>query len=304
MTTRNYSSKLIRGLVVCAALLMVSMPMMAQFTNCSGGVLCNPGAATAVGGPGNPGYNFMVQSPGNTVTNFALYTNSTNACYTTFVNQGGGAYFGVENAAGNGILNQGALPYALVFQASGFTSAVQFSTAGTARLTVLPSGNVGIGTNNPTAKLDVVGDVNVSGNIAAKYQDVAEWVPSKETLVAGTVVVLDPAQINHVMSSSTAYDTTVAGVVSNQPGVLLGEPAKGSAKIATTGRVKVRVDATASPIRVGDLLVTSAKRGVAMRSTELDLGGIKIHRPGTIIGKALEPLAKGEAEILVLLSMQ
>jgi hypothetical protein len=74
--------------------------------------------------------------------------------------------------------------------------------------------------------------------------------------------------------------------------------------VATTGRVRVRVDATRVPIRVGDLLVTSDKEGVAMRSMPVDLGGTPIHRPGTLIGKALEPLASGTGEILVLLSLQ
>jgi hypothetical protein len=41
-----------------------------------------------------------------------------------------------------------------------------------------------------------------------------------------------------------------------------------------------------------------------MKSVPVDLGGISIHRPGTIIGKALEPLASGVGEILVLLSLQ
>jgi hypothetical protein len=74
--------------------------------------------------------------------------------------------------------------------------------------------------------------------------------------------------------------------------------------VATTGRVRVKVDATNAPIRVGDLLVTSDKEGIAMRSKPLDLGGTPIHRPGTLIGKALEPLDKGVGEILVLLSLQ
>ncbi|HEX7708903.1 MAG TPA: hypothetical protein VF701_20775, partial [Thermoanaerobaculia bacterium] len=73
---------------------------------------------------------------------------------------------------------------------------------------------------------------------------------------------------------------------------------------ATFGRVKVRVDATKGAIRPGDLLVTSDEPGTAMRSQEIDLGGMKIHRPGTIIGKALEPLEGGRGEILVLLSLQ
>ena len=85
---------------------------------------------------------------------------------------------------------------------------------------------------------------------------------------------------------------------------MLGEAGDDKVKVATTGRVKVRVDATASPIRIGDLLVTSGKEGTAMRSEAVSIGGIEIHRPGTLIGKALEPLAEGEGEILVLLSLQ
>ena len=58
------------------------------------------------------------------------------------------------------------------------------------------------------------------------------------------------------------------------------------------------------PIEIGDLLVTSTREGYAMKSMPLDIGGVRIHRPGTLIGKALEPLAGGASEILVLLSMQ
>ena len=166
------------------------------------------------------------------------------------------------------------------------------------------AGNVGIGTTSPNAKLHVAGDVVADGNIAAKYQDLAEWVPATEDLEPGTVVVLHPTLSNHILASTRAYDTTVAGVVSSQPGIILGESGASKEQIATTGRVKVRVDATAGPIRIGDLLVSSDKSGTAMKSQPLDLGGVAIHRPGTVIGKALEPLESGVGEILVLLSLQ
>ena len=153
-------------------------------------------------------------------------------------------------------------------------------------------------------RLDDSGNLTVTGNIAAKYQDVAEWVQSSQELVAGTVVVLDQTKSNQVIASSQAYDTRVAGVISSQPGITLGEKGESKVLVATTGRVKVKVDASAGPIRVGDLLVTSDKEGVAKKSEPLNLGGVQIHRPGTLIGKALEPLAKGTGEILVLLSLQ
>ncbi|SRR6266496_2727328 len=144
-------------------------------------------------------------------------------------------------------------------------------------MTILNSGYVGIGTTTPGAKLDVNGSINVSGNINAKFQDVAEWVPSSEKLPTGTVVVLDSTKSNQVVASTVSYDTRVAGVISEQPGIALGE--KGESKVP--GRVRVKVDATRGQIHIGDLLVTSDVPGVAMKSEPVNLGGVQIHRPGT-----------------------
>jgi hypothetical protein len=169
---------------------------------------------------------------------------------------------------------------------------------------VRTSGAVGIGTLTPQATLDVAGNVTVSGNIAAKYQDVAEWVSTDESLNSGTLVVLSREKTNSVRQSTSSYDTSVAGVVTDRPGILLGEAGTSKTKVATTGRVKLHADASAGAIAIGDLLVTSDKPGYAMRSNPVDIGGVSIHRPGTIIGKALEPLKSGEGDILVLLTLQ
>src|SRR5205085_11879838 len=94
------------------------------------------------------------------------------------------------------------------------------------RMLITPAGNVGIGTTAPQSLLDVAGNINATGNItggniAATYQDVAEWVDARQALAAGTVVSLDTTRRNGVMASTRPYDTHVAGVVSAHPGVLL-----------------------------------------------------------------------------------
>ena len=118
------------------------------------------------------------------------------------------------------------------------------------------------------------------------------------------MVVLNPNTNDAVIPSGREYYSTVAGVVSAQPGLTLGIHAEGKEAIATTGRVKVRVDARKSPIKIGDLLVTSDVAGTAMRSEPIEIRGRRFHQPGTIIGKALEPLEGGISEIMVLLSLQ
>ena len=41
-----------------------------------------------------------------------------------------------------------------------------------------------------------------------------------------------------------------------------------------------------------------------MVSQAVEVAGVQMHRPGTVIGKALQPLDRGTGEILVLLSLQ
>src|SRR5207302_9233249 len=109
---------------------------------------------------------------------------------------------------------------------------IDFMSGSIARMTVDPSGNIGVGTKTPVAMLHVAGNIQVDGNIAAKYQGVAEWVKSAEDLPGATVVIIDPREPNLVTISNNAYDTRVAGVESLKPGLLLGEGGERETNVA------------------------------------------------------------------------
>ena len=76
------------------------------------------------------------------------------------------------------------------------------------------------------------------------------------------------------------------------------------AKSVTRQVVRVKADAIYGSIKAGDLLTTSATKGHAMKAYSVNLGGVEIYRPGTIIGKAMEPLNSGTGLIEVFVTLQ
>jgi hypothetical protein len=211
----------------------------------------------------------------------------------------------------NGFTFDGGSSGGLSIAASHSAGAIRFyAGSNNERMRIANDGRIGIGTSNPQALLHVAGaarvagDMTVDGNIAAKYQDVAEWVEASEPLVPGTVVVVDPERDNVVTRSKKAYASSVVGAVSPQPGLILGEAGPNKVLVAQSGRVRVKVDARYGAIKRGDLLVTSPRAGYAMKSKPVRVGEAVVHRPGTVLGKALESMPKGEGEILVLITLQ
>jgi hypothetical protein len=254
---------------------------------------------------GRIGVGTTTPQAGIDIANGPIRVNSNGVAVSGFIdglNMGTWDMFGYPLSGGNYIAIGG-------YRASQWDS-LAFFTSGSEKIRVDTSGNVGIGITTPTAKLHVVGtayvtgNVTVDGNIGAKYQDVAEWVETGEKLEDGTVVIVAPDAIDSVVPSPGAYDTRVAGAVSRQPGLILGVAGESKSLIAQSGRVKVKVDASFGAIKAGDLLVTSPTPGHAMLSKPIKVGGQKMHRPGTLVGKALEGLANGKGEILVLLTLQ
>lgn len=117
---------------------------------------------------------------------------------------------------------------------------------------------------------------------------------SVDPVEAGQVLAFDPRNPGRVMVAVVAADPAVVGVAL---GTALapeteGETTVHEARVALTGLVECRADAGYGAIRVGDLLTASPTPGHAMRALEIV--------PGTILGKAAEPLEVGMGTIKVL----
>jgi hypothetical protein len=67
-----------------------------------------------------------------------------------------------------------------------------------------------------------------------------------------------------------------------------------------TGVVPVKVTADRGAIKPGDLLTASCVPGHARRAEPVTLEGVELYRPGTVLGKALEPLESGTGTVTVL----
>jgi hypothetical protein len=146
--------------------------------------------------------------------------------------------------------------------------------------------------------------VNVTGDICLVNQDCAEDfdIADAEDVEPGTVMAIDKDGALRICES--AYDKRVAGVISGagdlKPGIILGkeQPQGKRMPIALLGKVYCRVDASPSPIEVGDLLTTSPTRGHAMKAVD------QLRAFGSVIGKALRPLEKGQGLIPILIALQ
>jgi len=148
-----------------------------------------------------------------------------------------------------------------------------------------------------TQVLQITGGADLSENFDIQ--------PADEEVKPGMIVSIDPEQPGRLLTSTRAYDKTVAGIVSGAGGVktgmLMGQAgsvADGKHPVALTGRVYCWVDAAHGAVRPGDLITTSDTPGHGMKVSD------HAQAQGAIIGKAMSPLAGGKGLVLVLVSLQ
>ncbi len=138
-----------------------------------------------------------------------------------------------------------------------------------------------------TGGADYAEQIDIAGQ-AADYQP-------------GDVLVISPNRDRQVERSSQAFSTAVIGVYSAEPGYLAGAPDTddplGGLPVAMMGIVPCKVSAENGAIQRGDLLVTAALPGHAMRA------GTNPPQ-GTVLGKALQALPSGAGTILIAVTLQ
>jgi len=150
------------------------------------------------------------------------------------------------------------------------------------------------------------GEVRSKVGFAAPANDFAVTMPvegDKAGYEPGDVLVVSASGSGAAERSSAAYSPAVLGVYSAAPAFVGGRTVTGDAQagglpVTILGIVSCKVSAENGPIRPGDLLVTSATPGHAMRA---DCERVV---PGTVLGKALESLDSGTGVIQVLVTLQ
>ena len=148
--------------------------------------------------------------------------------------------------------------------------------------------------NEASAKgAEVHGSVRADTMVVQTTGGMAQLFRATSVLTSGDVVRVNDTG-ERVVRVRKLADPRILGVVTDQPGVLLGgELRTGMATVAVTGVVVARVDASNRGIKVGDLLIASGTSGHAEAAENPS--------PGTVLGKALAPLEKGTGTIPVLL---
>jgi hypothetical protein len=144
--------------------------------------------------------------------------------------------------------------------------------------------------------ITAAGDIRLLGADCAEYFE----TDGSSLIEAGTVLVI--GENGALCACEREYDKRVAGVVSGaggtRPAILLNNGCENiGVPLALNGKVHCKVDASESPVEVGDLLTTSATRGHAMKAGDPD------RHIGSILGKALAPLSKGRGIVPILVCL-
>ncbi|MDD5552629.1 MAG: hypothetical protein PHE18_02025 [Candidatus Omnitrophica bacterium] len=177
---------------------------------------------------------------------------------------------------------------------------------------LVQNGNIGIGRTNPSEKLDIEGHIKLTGRIRqGSLGDLAEMVPLASCVLNPAIVanaqmlfaIPEPGDVvvideqGGIKRSNSAFATSVVGIISTNPAQILRDDLENAAPVVLSGIVPCKVTSENGAIKPGDLLVSSSTPGHAMKAG-------KNPPQGTVIGKALTKLEKDVGVVEVIVMMQ
>lgn len=227
----------------------------------SNGTAGTAGTTKAGGGGGGAGGSVYVQ--GKTLTLGSSLVTATGGAGATKVGVGGGGGAG----------GVGRIAYASMLSAAQTTSPA--------------------GTNNGT--LSDLGTLYIRQTVNTGADLAEDYTAADDSIQAGDLVVISDNKVvdengdeistkGVLRKSHGPYERKLIGVISSDPGVLLGnkdasaEDAVLQRHLALTGRVPVKVSSENGVIKTGDYLTSSSIPGVAMKAV----------KSGVVVGQALE----------------
>ncbi|REC64344.1 collagen-like protein [Chryseobacterium pennae] len=199
------------------------------------------------------------------------------------------------------------------FNSANGQAVVHITTNGTGSTLLInhqgPSGNIATYQNASVnvARINKAGTGYFNGGTQNSGADVAEAFDVEGTISEyepGDILVISINSDRTVEKSSAPYSNLVAGVYATKPGVLLTEEhidtdISNKVPMGVIGVIPTKVCLENGKIKRGDLLVTSSKKGIAMKANPKK---VKI---GQVIGKALQDYdQKGIGKIQVLVNIK
>jgi hypothetical protein len=246
-------------------------------------------------------------------TNNSILMNATSAANLIYFETAGVAQWGIDGTNWNGGTND--------FEIDRYSNSGAW--LGAAMLLQRSSGNVGIGTATPGAKLEVDGNLKLTSGSGASITfqdgttqstayagatcggDFAESVDVsgiRAKYEPGDVLIIDPNAPGKFSKSAEPYSTSVTGIYSTKPGTVgrrqTTPKSPDEVPMAMIGIVPTKVSAENGSVRPGDLLVTSSTVGYAMKGTDRN------RLTGAVIGKALGSLDSGTGVVEVVVTLQ
>jgi hypothetical protein len=288
--------------------------------------LYNP-ASTGIGivvdqqGLGNAGF-LNINNPSSNAYGIHVLTNANNASgYFEQTNTGvwtpaivsrtdglGAAIAGTStatstnaNAAEFVVLNPANPRFAIMAATEGTGAVIQASHNGaTGNIANFQSSNVNV------ARIDKTGKGFFNGGTQTGGADVAEMFDvegARNNYEPGDVLVISESTDRTVEKCSTPNSTKVVGVYATKPGVILTERSieenlDDMVPMGVVGVIPTKVCLENGSIKRGDLLVTSSKKGHAMKALPVVINGVEIYPTGAILGKALQNFEHGESGII------